>query len=101
MKRRIFAPRLLTATIGLLAVVLAARAVTLIHSIIVHGQPSTMITAAFASGPAPAPPEKPAPKAAIRAVLKPTYINFCLMVLPPTCERIPPSVAVLGVKIPS
>ncbi len=67
MKPRILAPRLLPATIGVLAVVLAAKVVTLAHSVIVHGQPASMITAVWASTPAPAAPEKPGSKAAEHA----------------------------------
>jgi flagellar motility protein MotE (MotC chaperone) len=63
MMPRIRPPRLLPATIAMLAVVLVAKFTVLVRSAIDNGQPAAFITAAWASGPdAPAAPEKPGEK---------------------------------------
>ncbi len=65
MKPRVLTSRLLPATIGMLAVVLAAKTTVLVQSVIVRGQPATMIAGAWANGPGAQPAaEKPGAKPA-------------------------------------
>jgi flagellar motility protein MotE (MotC chaperone) len=72
MSLRIRAPRLLPATIALIALVLAWKTTNMVHLLIVDGRPAALIAAAWAAPEAPAagakaasaPPAKPAQDAA-------------------------------------
>jgi flagellar motility protein MotE (MotC chaperone) len=63
MNRWIHKPRLLPATIAMLAAVLAAKSTSLVRAVVTLGQPAAFVTAAWASAPeAPATAEKPGAK---------------------------------------
>jgi len=71
MMPRIRPPRLLPATIAVLAVVLLAKTTVLVRSAVHNGQPAAFITAAWAAGPdAPVTPEKPGDKQGAKPAAK-------------------------------
>jgi flagellar motility protein MotE (MotC chaperone) len=69
MSIRIPAPRLLPATICMLAAVLAVRSTAIIRSLIIVGQPAVLVTTAWAAGSEP--PAKPDAKPASTPGVKP------------------------------